>query len=168
MPNLKIRKAVPQDAQQIGYVHYHAWLETYTGLIDEKYLETLSEKRSTKIFESTACKDVYVAVSDGKIVGFCGCCKARDMDLSDDCGEIHGIYILRAFQKMGIGKRFIDCALKTLKDSGFKKAVLWVLYNNKNAIDFYERNGFIDALNEKEEKPIDSVKIKEKRYITEL
>lgn len=161
-----IRKALPQDAQGIGYVHYHAWLETYTGLIDSEYLKTLSVQRSTKIFESTECRDVFVAVEDGKIVGFCGYCKARDEDLPDDCGEIYGIYILKAYQKGGAGRKLLDSALSELESNGFKNAVLWVLDTNKNAIDFYEHSGFVFDGAEKEEILVTS--IREKRYVKKL
>ncbi|MFG7388727.1 hypothetical protein ACGO3R_12580 [Lactococcus lactis] len=35
-----LRKALPDDYEQIAFVHYKAWLETYTGLLPESFLKT--------------------------------------------------------------------------------------------------------------------------------
>ena len=43
--NVIIRDAELRDVQDRGYVHYKAWQETYTGLINQEYLE----KRYRKI-----------------------------------------------------------------------------------------------------------------------
>ena len=32
-----LRKAFPDDYEQIAFVHYKAWLETYTGLLPESF-----------------------------------------------------------------------------------------------------------------------------------
>jgi hypothetical protein len=34
-----LRKALPDDYEQIAFVHYKAWLETYTGLLPESFLK---------------------------------------------------------------------------------------------------------------------------------
>ena len=36
--NLQIRDMRPEDADSKGYVHWKTWQETYTGLMEEKYL----------------------------------------------------------------------------------------------------------------------------------
>ena len=35
---IEIRKATIADADDIGSVHYQAWIETYTGLINADFL----------------------------------------------------------------------------------------------------------------------------------
>lgn len=37
--DIHVREAVPADAEALGAVHYRAWMETYTGLIDPVYLQ---------------------------------------------------------------------------------------------------------------------------------
>ena len=36
--NTEIREMRPEDADSKGYVHWKTWQETYTGLMEEKYL----------------------------------------------------------------------------------------------------------------------------------
>ncbi len=140
--NLNIRSAVPADAEQIGAVHYQAWLETYTNLLPEKYLANQSAEKSAAIFRKTGCSNLVVAESDSEIVGFCGWGKFRDTSLDDCTGEIQGIYLLNSFKRKHLGQQMLDFALKQLKATGCGKVGLWVLDKNKSAIPFYEKMGF--------------------------
>lgn len=144
-----IREATEDDVEQVAYVHYTAWIETYTGFIDAQFLKTRSLERSLQFFKETECKNIVVACKEDQIVGFCGYGKARDKESID--GEIQGIYVLKECQHQGIGLQLIEYAKKKLSFMGFQKAYLWVLNNNKNAICFYEKIGFIFEGGEKKE-----------------
>ena len=89
MSDITFRKAVPDDAEAVGSVHFRAWIETYTGLINKEYLSKLSAERSAGIFRRTACENLFVAVADGEIVGFCAYSASRDADI-ENCGENKG------------------------------------------------------------------------------
>lgn len=157
-----IRKAVPGDAAAIGAVHCRAWRETYAGLIDPAYLAGMSPEKSAAVFERERCRDIFAAEADGKIVGFCGYGAPRDADMPADCGEIRGIYVLRAYQRCGIGKSLLAGAAEALRAQGFRKAYLWVLRENDCAIRFYEKNGFRFDGGEKTD--LRAAPIHEKRY----
>lgn len=163
---IKIREANAADADGIGYVHYNSWMETYTGLIHADFLATRSIARSTDIFRQSGCRNTTVATADGRIIGFCGYGKARDADVPDFCGEIHGIYVLRPYQHDSIGKRLLEYAKDQLREQGCTMAYLWVLQGNTRAIQFYERNGFYFDGKEKEETLV--TPILEKRYACDL
>ena len=135
-----IRPATLEDAKQIGYVHYTAWQETYTGLIDAEFLAGLSAERSTKMAEGF-WQNMSVAVYDGKIVGMCGISASRDAD-TPDAGEVQGIYLLQEAQGKGLGRMLMEDALKRLKDAGYTEVTLWVLKGNDKAMCFYEKAGF--------------------------
>ncbi|XMB67015.1 GNAT family N-acetyltransferase [Mycoplasmatota bacterium zrk1] len=158
-----IRKAVIEDSKQMGHVHYNAWIETYTGKIDNNYLKKRSAKRSEVMFERNECKNHLVLIVDNNIVGFIGYSKARDEDLSADHGEINGIYILKKYHGLGYGRDLLKKAIVVLKELGFKKIVLWVLDTNDNAISFYEKIGFV--FEGKSKKEILVTPITELRYI---
>lgn len=140
--NAVIRKANRSDAEQIGKVHYRAWIETYTGLLPEEYLATRSAEKSTAMFRKTECRNLVVAEFDGEIIGFCGWGEFRDFDTDERMGEIQGIYILEEYKRNRIGKRLLISALEQLKAEGYQKVGLWVLDTNENAIRFYEKMGF--------------------------
>ena len=159
---IEIRKARIADAEAIGYVHYHAWIETYAGCIDTKYLAGMSEQKSAEIFKKNRCQDMIVAGIDQKIVGFCGYGKARDEDAADTCGEIHGIYVLQKYQRMSLGKQLLERAKMELSSQGYQTVCLWVLGTNQSAMAFYEKNGFF--LDGKEKIETLGKPIVEKRY----
>ena len=107
---IEIRKATIADADDIGSVHYQAWIETYTGLINADFLANTSPSKSSERFRQNRCQNIAVATVDGKIVGFCGYGAPRDSDISNDWGELYGIYVLRQYQHISLGKRLISRA----------------------------------------------------------
>src|SRR6516162_8896735 len=107
-----IRVAGVADAAGIAAVHVEAWRETYVGIVPVQVLASLSVDRRTEIwrriltnptaFNSSA---VFVAERDGTVVGF-GCCgmqRAESLNAQGYDGEISSIYVLRAFQRRGLG-----------------------------------------------------------------
>lgn len=65
-----LRKAFPDDYEQIAFVHYKAWLETYTGLLPESFLKNRTLESSINIFKNNLCSNTVVAIVEGKIIGF--------------------------------------------------------------------------------------------------
>ena len=144
--DIRVREALPADAEALGAVHYRAWMETYTGLIGPVYLQSMSAEKSAAMFRKQSCREILAAEADAP-AGF---------------GEIRGVYVLRAYQRCGIGKSLLASAAEALRAQGFRKAYLWVLRENDRAIRFYERNGFqFDGV---EKTDIRAVPVVEKRY----
>jgi len=135
-----IRKATLEDADGIAYVHHHSWMESYVGIIDEAFLKTRTLERSQSIFHKNECKGYLVAEVNGMVVGFAGYGKTRDADL-EGFGEIYALYVLRKYQKMGIGKKLIAQAIEMLPE--YDRFAIWVLTDNQNAIGFYQHLGFV-------------------------
>ena len=132
--NIEIRDMHPADYDQKGYVHWKSWQETYTGLIDEVYLEKQSLEKCQAIAQRWH-GNTLVAVLDGVVIGF-GCFIRH----SNECGEISAIYILKEAQGKGIGKMLMDALVIQLV--GCRTVNLWVLKGNGRAISFYEHYGF--------------------------
>lgn len=138
----EIRPATAQDVPALALVHHTAWQETYTGLIDQAYLDARTVERSAKNME-IAWPTLHVAVCDGRVVGFCGCGASRDEDLrQQNMGEIQGLYLLQAYQHLGLGRALMENACCRLRAAGFCGVSLWVLDSNAKAICFYEKAGF--------------------------
>lgn len=137
MSDFLIRPAAQSDVPGIAFVHYTSWIETYTGLIDDAYLKTLSVERQLKR-AGNELENVTVAELNGEVVGFCrrGACRDRD---ASNCGEVMAIYILKKAQGMGIGRALMEEALSA---SGYTQCKLWALANNEHAAGFYKKMGF--------------------------
>ena len=121
-----------------GYVHYKAWQEAYTGLIDQSCLDNMSEQKCVEI--AYRWPDNLLVAKDGeRVVGFVGYGKCRNEDLVD-AGEVFAIYILKEYYGKGVGKALMDAALDLLKD--YRQVAVWVLKGNNRAIRFYEKCSF--------------------------
>ncbi len=127
-----------EDMQGKGYVHWKAWHETYTGLVDPAYLEKMTLEKCIDIAQRWP-QNLMVAKDGDKVVGFVGYGAYRDETLAD-CGEVYAVYVLADYHGQKVGCRLMDAAFEKLAD--YKRIAVWVLKGNDKAIRFYERYGF--------------------------
>lgn len=136
-----VRLASPEDAPAIATVHVTSWRETYAGIIPASYLDRLdiAEKQQiwTKAIERG--QPVYVAIVNGRVVGFANGGKNRDKDAAY-AGEMYAIYVLKNFQKQGIGKTLFDNVMEYLKSQQLLPFTTWVLADNPT-LNFYQHKG---------------------------
>lgn len=127
-----------------AYVHWYCWKTVYAGMVDQAYLEQLTlEKMEEKAFHST--DNVLVAKDDGRVVGFVGYGKSEEA--GPEAGEIFTLYVLPAYFGMGLGLKLMNAALERLQD--YRQIRVWLLKENKRAVRFYQKCGFIPDGNEK-------------------
>lgn len=136
--NTGVRRAVVEDADAIGHVHYSAHIETYSGKFPEGVTESNPPERRARMWTriiSEGRGDVWVAEVDHTIVGFASTAASRDHDGPRE-RELATIYLLAEHHGSGLGQELLDAAL------GDQPASLWVLDDNPRAHAFYRRNGF--------------------------
>lgn len=121
-----------------GYVHYQAWNETYTGLIDQQHLDNRSLEKCVEMARRYP-QNTLVAKVGEKVVGFV-CYGAYRDDTLPDTGEIYAIYVLRAYHGKRVGYQLMNAAMAHLRT--YSQVALWVLKGNERALRFYERYGF--------------------------
>jgi ribosomal protein S18 acetylase RimI-like enzyme len=147
MADCNIRIATPEDVRDLAVMHVAAWRETYAGILPDKMLSALSVEARTaawaKIMGEPATERstvIYLAEHDAAIIGFGSCGAQRTESLKDKGydGEVSGIYVLKKFQKRGVGGRMFGAIFSDLKRRGFSAAALWVLHDNLAARRFYE------------------------------
>lgn len=132
-----IRDMVEKDYERKGYIHFRSWLETYDGLMDSEYLEKHTLERCIKIAKKYP-ENTLVAEYNKEIVGFAAYNKSSDFE--DIRGEVYALYVLKDYQKLGIGKALMNECIKRL--ASFEYVCVWVLHNNMQAIKWYENYGF--------------------------
>jgi len=141
-----IRPATLTDAQAIAEIHVASWQAAYKGLLPDQFLENLSVQRRLQMWQQILAQDnnqAWVAVADGQPVGFTNFGPSRDEDAdSQIVGEMYTIYLLPLAWGQGFGRALCTQTLTSLRESGYKEVMLWVLDSNEAAIYFYERVGF--------------------------
>ncbi len=142
--NLIIRNAFSQDAEGIAAVHIKGWQESYKGIIDQDYLNSLTKDFKARshrwqklILDLDANSSIFVAILADEIIGFCSAGPMREYSTSK--GELYAIYLLDEFKGLGIGKMLWDKALEHLKHKNLIPFDIVMLEANLTARRFYER-----------------------------
>ena len=139
-----IREAREEDLFSIAKVQVDCNRSTYSKIMPDKYLDNLSyeskaKEWNEKLFNSKKTEFMYVAETDnGKIVGFASASLHRTNALFER--EIHSIYILKEFQRKGIGILLIKAIVIRFTEENVKSMILWTLKDNPSRI-FYETLG---------------------------
>ena len=142
---IAIRAATPSDAPAIGRIHVESWRETYCGLLSDNLLDSVSSVVRAAMWRGALESErpilLFVAQeTSGDLVGFIGGGPSRAASLPHDA-EVYAIYVLRAAQRRGCGRRLMAALADALLARGSKSLCLWVLEENANARGFYERLG---------------------------
>jgi ribosomal protein S18 acetylase RimI-like enzyme len=145
-----IRVANLDDAAEIAQVHVQAWQESYKGIIEQDYLESISFKErleQRKHILSTRSekeKNLVACNQQGEIIGFCDMGENRH-EKSSEVGQIYAIYILKQYQGKGIGYALWKHSVKHLVAHGLVPFNVLVLEHNWPARLFYEKQGGVVA-----------------------
>jgi RimJ/RimL family protein N-acetyltransferase len=83
----------------------------------------------------------FVAVNDGRVVGWCDICR-MDRPVYLHAGVL-GMGILKEFRGQGLGRRLILAALERAREVGIERVELTVYVSNKRAIRLYRSVGFV-------------------------
>lgn len=147
-PNIDIRPAVADDAEQLAQLGAATFTETFGHLYPEADLQAfLESSHSTEAWSGLLAEDrvaIRVALLDGRPIGFItvGSCKLPVEQLEADAGEIRHLYVLREHQQHRLGSRLMDIGLAWLAERGMQPLYIGVWSENYGAQRFYARYGF--------------------------
>ena len=142
--SVSIRPAAADDAEGIAQVHVESWRSTYRGIISDSFLDGLTVESRARSWRWTfehpnENEAIFVAVSNGKIIGFSNGGKNRNPEYPHG-GEVYAIYLLKEYHGRGIGKRLFTAVTDSLGRSGYDSFMLWVLKDNPT-LGFYQARG---------------------------
>ena len=138
-----------------AFVHWKAWHEAYPGLIRKEYLDRLTIEKCEEI--AFKWRDGLLVAKDGeRVVGFVG--YGHREDDPQMVGEVFALYILSEYYGKGVGLLLMKAALDRL--NGYAEVCLWTLKENKRAIRFYQKCGFVPDGREKTNKTIEAKEIR--------
>jgi|688.fasta_scaffold225576_2 RimJ/RimL family protein N-acetyltransferase len=167
---INIRLAKLTDAKEIAKAHVSSWQKIYKGFIPDRILDALSVDERKQQWLERLSKNVRVLVLelDGDIVGFASLCPSRDKDTDPRFyAEISAIYLRPDVWFKSLGKKLCLAAISELEMMGFSHVIVWVLKDNTQARNFYEKLGFEATQFFKEEK-IRGFTLSEIRYYKKL
>lgn len=135
-------EATIKDAHDISYIGAYSWKETYLELVPKVYLENKLNNYANKIEKQKKIiqdknNTIYIAKVDDKTVGFVSFGKSEN-EKYKEYGYVGALYLLKDYQKYGIGKHLFKIALESLKEQGYTKMMLECMSGNKT-LDFYKK-----------------------------
>lgn len=142
MNKISIRESRVSDAAGLARVSVDSWKSTYTGIIPQEFLDSLTYENRTKQWEERLSDPngpgfTFVAENDnGDIIGYAGGLKGNSGNHLYT-GEVGDIYLLKEYQRRGIGRRLMATVVLQLKQYGHSSLLVWVLEDNPYRI-FYE------------------------------
>jgi GNAT superfamily N-acetyltransferase len=140
---LIIRPGKISDVPRIAQVYVDSWNSTYAGLVPDYFLKGMTLEAALKIFTesfqtNTHLYNLFVAETpEGRIVGFADWGRERSHP-EQGIGELYGIYLLKEFQRQGIGEKLFIVARESLVAQGIRSMVVWVLDKSPYR-KFYEK-----------------------------
>jgi ribosomal protein S18 acetylase RimI-like enzyme len=136
-----IRKALPQDAKEISAIWKIICSERKYTTVNIPF----SEQKEKEYIESLSDREgIFLAKSEGKIIGFQSLDKwAKFTDSFDHVGTL-GTFIIPDWRGQKIGKILTNYTFNFARKNGYEKFVIYVRSENLRAIEFYKDLGFIE------------------------
>jgi ribosomal protein S18 acetylase RimI-like enzyme len=138
-----IRPSQRTDAQSMSRIYVQTWRDTYLSVIPYGYLFEMSvPKHEQAFFNDLNIRQIisFVAENAGRVVGFITGGYERN---SDDIysGEIYTLYVLKNFQRRGIGGKLVSALATQLNQAGIYSMLVRVLRLNPYRRFYKKING---------------------------
>jgi ribosomal protein S18 acetylase RimI-like enzyme len=146
---MRVRAAVPADAERLALLGRATFLESYAHLLPVEDILAHAERehapgRYAGWLRDPACHGWLAEAPAGAPVGYLMATPA-DLPLADlgplDL-EIRRIYVLHRYQGLGLGRWLMEEALALARAGGCRRVLLGVYSLNESALTFYARLGF--------------------------
>ncbi|HXV31306.1 MAG TPA: GNAT family N-acetyltransferase [Sinorhizobium sp.] len=141
---IEIRPAEPDDVMMMASVLVETWRSTFRGIIADAYLDAMTvEDQAIRQARRLRLPEVFhtvaVDMAEERVIGLASYGRARGMPPAFD-RELYTLYLLDAFQGVGIGSALVRAVAGHCRDMGASSLFAWVLSGNPNRT-FYERLG---------------------------
>lgn len=147
---MNILPATQDDAAPLAMLHIEGWRASYTGLVEQAFLDGLDIGKRTQQWQEwlTAGTSALIA-RDGneKPAGFIAFNKLMTPPPGMSgirplyTAEILALYILPAYWRQGLGRTLMSEAARILQERKHKSLCLWVLEKNARGVGFYKSLG---------------------------
>lgn len=149
MDKTNIRKITPEDLDQLRSLAVRTFTESFAGMNTEEnmrqYLaEAFSPEKLAEELNSPGAAFYFATVND-RVAGYLKINTGQvQTELAGQNGlEIERIYVLQEFQGQKIGQKLFDTAMQIAQQQKCDYVWLGVWEENRKAIRFYRKNGFV-------------------------
>jgi L-amino acid N-acyltransferase YncA len=141
LESLAIREAIRQDIAALAALHVRTWKETYWNVRNPPTYG-IRERQWREQFKVTDGSWFCFVVENrkGELVGFAKGKTYNHSDLPDFSGELNKIYLLREYQRLGVGCRLVGCVARRFLSQGINTMVLFGTPQNPSCA-FHEALG---------------------------
>ena len=142
--NLTIRRADIEDADAIAHVQVESWKTTYGGIVPDAFLASLNQEERMRSWQEQILAgniSIFLAENEAGIVGFVAGGEIREK-LDEYGAELYAIYLLREWQRQGVGRTLSLALASALQAKKFTSMLVWVLEQNPS-VSFYGRLGAV-------------------------
>jgi ribosomal protein S18 acetylase RimI-like enzyme len=135
-----IREATAEDIPGLAALHVKTWAETYPGVKKP----STNEIRAYQWLEQFKITDgswfcFLVSTKKNELIGFAKGQKYSHSDLPEFSGELNKLYLLRDYQRIGLGRKLIGHVARRFLSMGINNMVLFGTAQNPSC-------GFHEAL----------------------
>lgn len=138
-----IRPSQKTDAHAMSRIYVQTWRDTYLSVIPYGFLFEMSASRQEQAFLSELdSKQIisFVAEDAGRVVGFItGGHERYRNDIYS--GEIYTLYVLKSFQRQGIGGKLVAALAEQFNRNGIYSMLVRVLKLNPYRKFYRKING---------------------------
>jgi len=141
LSSFKIRDALAEDITALAALHVKTWRETYwTVLFPPTYEIRARQWRQQFRINDGSWFCLVVENKGGELVGFAKGKEYKHPDLPEFSGELNKIYLLRRYQRIGLGRRLIEEVARRFLLKGISNMVLFGTPENPSC-KFHEAMG---------------------------
>jgi len=149
--DLALREATTADLRALAELHVRTFNETHLGPGESGPTYATREWQwRDKLAQTDSTHFVLVLENASKqLVGFIWCHPTTDNPIW--AARLNKIYLLRSYQRRGLGKRMVAAAVSRLLEHGLVSMALFTEPENEAACNFYGQLGGVRQLNERGE-----------------
>ena len=142
-----VRLASLADADAIGRIQVETWRAAYTGLMPDEAVAMFDVESRQRMWREGLGRAprpgsaTFVVEDGGEVVGFASVGASRDEGAEQEA-ELYAIYLHPSRWGRGIGRALLQRAEESMRSSGFRRAILWVLEGNERGERFYQAAGW--------------------------
>ena len=139
--DLVLREAIIADLHQLAELHVRTFNETHVGPFGSgPTFATREWQWREKLLEADATHFVLVLETPSRqLVGFIWCHPTNDDPVW--AARLNKIYLLREYQRRGLGKRMVAAAVDRLLAHDLRSMALFTEVDNEPACSFYDQLG---------------------------
>lgn len=140
--SIAIRHWRQDDLEVVRYILWETWKDSYAGFIPVDDLltyfnEQYTLKKLEEQYNDTNVKG-FIADYDEVAAGY----EKTYYNEKENRFYVHQLYILSAYQNLGLGKKLMKSAAGVAQSMGIDKIWLGVMVKNEPAVSWYKKMGY--------------------------